>query len=153
MKVKNLGTKTLFIFGIMLALGGLSNPSQADQQCSKSSLAGDWRYSEQGTHNSFGAWSEIGSFTLNSSGTGSGVAIITAAQAGLVNLTVPLSSIQIISFNSQNCTGTASFIAGGDTANPRTIALVMTSKSSFEYLSTTGDLTIIGKAQKRGFNN
>lgn len=151
MKAKIPGIKTITVFGAILALGGLSNPSLADrdQRCSRSNLAGDWGFSEQGTHNLLGPWSEIGSFSLNPWGNGSGVAIITAAQTGQINLTVPLDQIRITSFNNQTCIGTASFIAGGDASAPRTIAFTMTSRSSFDYLSTTGGLTVIGKAQKR----
>ena len=150
MKVKSLKIRGLFTFCVMLTLGSMSNLSMAGQFCSRSALAGSWSYYEDGTHNLYGPWSEIGSFTLNSSGRGSGVAFITAAQARLVNVEVPLSSVRINSFNDANCIGTASFDTGSEI---RTISFTVISNSAFDYISTQGDLTIVGHAKKRVTQN
>jgi hypothetical protein len=136
-------------FGILVILGATANPSLAKPSCSKAVLAGNWSYSEQGTHVKFGPWSELGSFTLDRSGAGSGVAAITAAQGHLVDVRVPLNPIQLTSFNEEECIGTFSFIAGGDTAHPRTITFTFISRSAFDFISTTGDVTIVGHAIKR----
>lgn len=151
MKTKNVklfGVVTVFI---MLALDSISNLSMAGQFCSKSALAGNWSFYEDGElPGGGGAWSEIGSFTLNSSGKGSGVAIITAVQAGLVNVEVPLGQLQIDSFDDQNCIGKASFSTGSEV---RAIRFTVNSNSAFDYISTQGDLTIVGHAKKRVSQN
>lgn len=146
MKVKSKKSSRIMSIGLMAVLGCLSNQSMAGCQISISSMAGNWSYYEQGKHVTLGSWSELGSFTLNRLGKGSGTAIITAAEANIVNVQVPLNPIQVTSYDINTCIGTANFTVGQDV---RTITFTVISNMAFDYLSTVGDLTIIGHATKR----
>lgn len=139
--------------GILAGLTGMASVGVAAPLCSSATLAGSWSFNESGTGAGasafLGPWSEIGSFTARSSATGvtgSGVAVITAPNAGLVGQSVPLNPITINSVDPSTCIGTASFGTGTQT---RTITFTITSPTSFDYISTVGDLAIVGHGQKR----
>ncbi len=122
-------------------------------RCSTAGAKGRYGYSEHGMFMPNGANSqpefhfvEVGQFTLDGLGQGNGVANI--AFNGQPYLNIPLTSItyQV----NADCTGTASFVAGGDVNNPRTITFVISDQGSqIDYISTTPGSTLVGVARRQ----
>lgn len=127
-----------------LLILNFSSPG-AQANCSVDKLTGRWVFSEYGTHVGFGSvpFSEVGWFVLKKNGTGKGQSFLSIN--GQPTPAIPL-DIQSVKVNPKTCVGKASFFAGEDF---RTITFVLNSElQEFQYISTSGDISIIGNAKR-----
>lgn len=120
--------------------------------CNNMIVKGSWGYSEQGSITlpqispaaiKFG---QVGVFVLDGTGGGSGVGHVSLD--GQIIPNVPLASIQYEV--KPDCTGTASFLPGGDPAHKRTIRFVLMARhQELQWLNTTPGSVIVGVAKRR----
>lgn len=155
MRMRSLTFSQLAASSLAVALGTGANVAMAASGCSISALAGDWSFAEQGYTQLCGTspipWSELGYFSVDASGNGSGEAVITAVGCGYVGITVPLTAIEVQSLDPGTCIGTGLFSPSG--LPPRQVTFTLISNYAFDYISTQGDSTILGHATRRSNGN
>ena len=151
-----ISTKQFVTCGISLLAFAHISSAYADS-CSVKSLAGEWAFSEQGATklaaNPSVPFSEVGWFQINVSnnssiGTGNGQAFVSVNGDPLIGrgpdgaITITIQNMQV----DANCMGFATFSANN---LPRTITFTLFSSKKFQYISTSGDITTLGTAEKR----